>query len=61
MHVQLDKHKLTSLADPRPRRGWSMPRIGENSDTFISYCMRKYIYNQKMVNTCLRVCLRQYR
>jgi hypothetical protein len=30
-----DKHKLTSLGDQRPRRGWSMPCIVENSD--ISY------------------------
>jgi hypothetical protein len=30
---------LTSLDNQRPRTGWSMPRIVENSDTFFSYCM----------------------
>jgi hypothetical protein len=25
---------MTSPTDKRPRRGWSMPRIVENSDTF---------------------------
>jgi hypothetical protein len=42
MHVRLDQHKLTSLANQRPRRGWSTPRTVETSDTFISYIIQKY-------------------
>jgi hypothetical protein len=34
MHVRLDQHKLTILADERPRRGLSKSRIVETSDTF---------------------------
>jgi hypothetical protein len=33
--------KLNSLADQRPRSGWSRPRIVETSDIFISYCIKK--------------------
>jgi hypothetical protein len=29
--VRLDEHKLTSPVDQRPHRGWSTPRIVENS------------------------------
>jgi hypothetical protein len=32
-HARLDKHKMTSLADHRPRRGLRRPRIVENGDT----------------------------
>jgi hypothetical protein len=32
--VRLDQLKLTSLADHRPRSGWSRPRIVETSDNF---------------------------
>jgi hypothetical protein len=32
MQVRLDQLMLTSLADQRPRRGWSRPRIVETSD-----------------------------
>jgi hypothetical protein len=37
MQVRLDQLKLSSLADQRPRSGWSRPRIVETSD--ISYFM----------------------
>jgi hypothetical protein len=47
--VQLDQLKLTSLAGWHPRSGWSMPRIVETSDVFISYCIQKnYIYTLPM-------------
>jgi hypothetical protein len=38
-HVRLDQLKLTSLADQRPRSGWSRPRIVKTSDIlyFILY------------------------
>jgi hypothetical protein len=32
--VRLDQLKLSSLADQRPRSGWSKPRIVETSDIF---------------------------
>jgi hypothetical protein len=35
VRLRLDQLKLTSLADQRPRSGWSMPRIVETSDTFL--------------------------
>jgi hypothetical protein len=31
MHVRRDQLKLTRFDDQRPRIGWSMPRIVENS------------------------------
>jgi hypothetical protein len=33
-HVRLDQHKLTSLTNKRPYRGWSKRNIVETSDTF---------------------------
>jgi hypothetical protein len=55
-HVRLDEHKLTSLADQRPRRGWSKPRIVENSDTFyfILYAIKMHMEseNDKYLFTC---------
>ena len=34
MQVRLDQFKLSSVADQRPRSGWSRPRIVETSDIF---------------------------
>jgi hypothetical protein len=36
MQVRLALLKLNSLVDQRPRSGWSMPRIVETSDIYIS-------------------------
>jgi hypothetical protein len=45
MQVRLDQLKLNSLADQRPRGGWSRPRIVETSDIlyFIHVC-RQYLF-----------------
>jgi hypothetical protein len=52
-----DRHKLTSLAYECPRRGWSMPRIEENSGTFyfIMYAKKLHIEseNNEYMFTCM--------
>jgi hypothetical protein len=48
MQVRLDQLKLASLANPQPRRGWSMPRIVETSDTFnFTMYPKKYVQIKK--------------
>jgi hypothetical protein len=54
--VRLDQHNRTSLADQRPRRGLSRPRIVETSDTFyfIQYPKNTYISeSNKYIVTCM--------
>jgi hypothetical protein len=61
--VRLDQLKLTSLADQRPRRGWSRLRIVETSDIlyFISFPKKNTYRSNKLINTLIRVCFRRYR
>jgi hypothetical protein len=59
--VRLDQLKLTSLADQRPRSGWSRPRIMETSDTSYFILYMKKIRIDRNKNTWLRVCFRRYR
>jgi hypothetical protein len=45
--VRLDQLKLNSLAEKRPRGGWSRPRIVETSDTFYFILYLKKTYRSK--------------
>jgi hypothetical protein len=57
MDVQLGRYELTNLADQRPRRGRSRPRIVENSDTYFllhTVCKKKVeSENIKYMFTCM--------
>jgi hypothetical protein len=58
MEVRLGELKLTNLADQRPRSGWSMPRIVENSDPFLFHIVSKKVRiidkkNNKYLVACM--------
>jgi hypothetical protein len=56
VRLRLDQLKLTSLADQRPRSGWSRPHIVETSDTFLFHVVSEKIRrekNNKYLVTCM--------